>query len=155
MMYALLKRLVGVFFNILNVMLAGNLPPLGTVSVIIEEDGRYLVIKHHSGNMAFPGGFIRWRESPSQAAQRETEEETGLRVQLNAMVGCYSMIDSGFDYMNTLTIVYHAEVIGGKLRGSIEGQPCWLNKAEVRSSLNTTYTAMLEDYLKTKELSHN
>lgn len=146
MLYNLLKRLVGVFFNTLNLLLAGNLPPLGTVCVIVEEHGHYLVIKHPTGGVVPPGGFIRWRENPSQAAQREAEEETGLRVELRAIIGCYSMINSRFDYMNALTLVYHGEVIGGKLRSSIEGQPCWIHEAELRSRLKSAYKPMLDDY---------
>ncbi len=42
MFYSLLKKLVGIFFNILNILLAGNLPPFGCVCVIVEDQDKYL-----------------------------------------------------------------------------------------------------------------
>ncbi len=43
-------------------------------------------------------------------------------------------------------IVFAGEVIGGALRGSIEGQPCWLNEADMRKGLEKYFTNILEDY---------
>jgi hypothetical protein len=37
--------------------------------------------------------------------------------------------------MSVVSLVYAAEVIGGVLRPSVEGRPCWLEEVELRSRL--------------------
>ncbi len=147
MFYALLYKLVSIPFNILNFILAGKLPPFGRVCIIIEEHGHYLVIEHTANEISFPGGFMRWREHPVQAAQREGEEETGLHLRIGDIIGYYSNISARFDRMSTLTICYTGEVVGGELSSSAEGQPRWLDESELRSKLDASYRIMLDDYL--------
>src|SRR5437764_14993514 len=60
--YYILRKSVGFCFNCLNICLFGNLPPQGCISVIVEDQGRLLLLKRPNGNLVFPGGFIRWRE---------------------------------------------------------------------------------------------
>ncbi len=90
-LYMLFKRLVGVFFNTLNFLLAGNLPPFACVCLLVEKQGQFLAIKRPGGDWLLPSGFIRWRESPAEAALREAEEETGLRLELDGVIGCHSI----------------------------------------------------------------
>lgn len=58
--------------------------PSVTVDIIIIKNGRVLLIRrggHPSiGKLAFPGGFVEPDENVYDAARRELEEETGLRV---------------------------------------------------------------------------
>ena len=147
MFYSVLKTLVGIFFNILNVLLAGNLPPFGSVCVIVEEQGRYLFIEKAKGKFVLPSGFMRWREHPIQTAQREGKEETGLDLRIGDVVGYYTNISPRFDLMSTLTIAFAAEVAGGELRKSIEGQPVWLTEAELNVKLRPHYRKVIEDYI--------
>src|ERR1700730_7290751 len=83
MLYELLKRCVSVFFNMLNVLLGGHLPPWGCAAVIVEERDHYLVVELPRGRVVFPGGFMTWREDPKHTAQREAQEETGLLVRVD------------------------------------------------------------------------
>jgi len=145
-LYRVLGKLASISFNILNLCLAGNLPPLGCICVIVEDDGRYLLLRRPNGKLVFPAGFIRWWEPPTQTAQREFKEETGLEIDLHHLIGCYSYISNRFDSMSTLTLTYCGKVIGGKIRGSIEGQPCWIDESELRSMLDVRYISMLDDY---------
>jgi 8-oxo-dGTP diphosphatase len=145
-LYRVLGKSVIFSFNILNVCLAGNLPPLGCISVIVEDQGRLLLLRRPEGDLVFPGGFMRWREHPTQTALREFKEETGLQVELRHVVGCYSNSSASFAKMSTLTLVYCGKANGGKLRGSIEGQPCWIEESELPGIHNFSYVSMLEDY---------
>src|SRR5947209_6834791 len=103
--YGILNRSISICFNMLNVLLAGNLPPFASVRVIVEEQGQYLVIEHSRCSYSFPGGFVRWREHPIQAAQREGKEETGLHLSIGNVLGYYADPRSNFDAINTLTII--------------------------------------------------
>jgi 8-oxo-dGTP diphosphatase len=58
-------------------------PNLG-VGIFIWKDGKFLmgrrVGKHGRGTWSVPGGYIEFGESFEEAAKRETEEETGLKI---------------------------------------------------------------------------
>jgi len=139
------EKSVFISFNILNVLIAGNLPPLGRVSVVIEEQGRYLFIEISKGCLIFPGGFIRWNESPSQAAIRECLEETGLHVKLGNIIGYISAPSKGLSQLSTLTFVYQGKIISGELRGSTEGYPSWHSEPESTDEISS---AILNCYLR-------
>ncbi len=146
-LYAAFGELVAISFNVLNFILAGNLPPLGSICIVVEERGRYLLIERPKGGLAFPGGFMRWREHPTRTAQREFMEETGLRVQLHDVIGTYSNVSTRFTRLSSLVLAYRGEITGGELRGSIEGHPRWIDEAELRDKLRFPYSCILDDYL--------
>lgn len=67
--------------------------PVPTVDIIIyTADDTLLFIKRKNKPLgwALPGGFVDYGESVENAAMREAEEETGLRVTLTHLVGVYS-----------------------------------------------------------------
>jgi ADP-ribose pyrophosphatase YjhB (NUDIX family) len=146
-LYRVLAKLVAIFFNLLNILLAGNLPPLGSVCMIVEDEGRYLVLQRPEGKIVFPSGFMRWREHPTQTVRREGKEETGLDLRAGEVVGYSSVVSSHFSRMSSLTLIYEAEVIGGELRGSIEGEPCWLDESELRGRMDAQSRQMVDRYL--------
>jgi ADP-ribose pyrophosphatase YjhB (NUDIX family) len=146
--YQVLRKSVGFCFNCLNICLFGNLPPLGCISVIVEDQGRFLLLKRPNGNLVFPGGFMRWREHPTQAAMREFNEETGLHITLHHVVACYSNTRKDFGSMSTLILVFCAEVNGGDMRGSVEGHPRWIEESDLLEMVDFRYGYMLNDYRK-------
>jgi len=147
-LYRVLSKLASIFFNVFNILLAGNLPPFGSVCMIVEDKGRYLVIQRPEGRVGFPSGFMRWREHPTQTVRREGKEETGLELRVGDVVGYYSVVSSNFYRMSALTLIYEAEVVGGQLHGSVEGQPQWLDESELRSKLEVQQRNMLDRYLR-------
>ena len=147
-LYRVLNKLVGIFFNVLNVLLVGNLPPFGSVCMIVEDKGRYLVVQRPQGKIVFPSGFMRWREHPKQTVRREGKEETGLELRVGEVVGYSSTISSRFNRMSSLTLIYEAKATGGQLRGSVEGEPYWLDESELRNKLDIQQRNMLDRYLR-------
>jgi ADP-ribose pyrophosphatase YjhB (NUDIX family) len=147
-LYRVLNKFVGIFFNVLNILLVGNLPPFGSVCMIVEDKGRYLVVQRPEGKIVFPSGIMRWREHPTQTVRREGKEETGLDLQVGEVVGYSSVVSSRFNRMSSLTLIYKAEVIGGQLRGSVEGEPYWLEESELRNKLDVHSRHMLDRYLR-------
>ena len=148
MLYLALKRFVGIFFNLLNVALGGNLPPFACVCVIVEEDGNFLVVERPEGETAFPGGFMRWREQPEQTARRECLEETGLEVETHEIVSYATISSPAFNRMSTVNLIFRGRRVSGELRSSIEGRPAWLTRGELEPRLKGFYLGIYKDYVR-------
>jgi ADP-ribose pyrophosphatase YjhB (NUDIX family) len=152
MLYDLLKMVVSMCFNLLNKLLGGGLPPFGSVAVIVQQDDRYLMVELPRGRLVFPGGFMKWEETPEQAAQREGKEETGLDLHINRLINVYPRARKSLFEMSNICFIYHAEVAGGKLRKSIEGKPQWLTEDEIRARFGPHTLGVLDDYLRHRQL---
>lgn len=87
--------------------------PLLTVDVLVHLPGRGMVLverKNPPLGWALPGGFVDVGESCEAAAVREMREETGLDVELTALLGVYS--DPGRDPRgHTASVVYLAQAL--------------------------------------------
>jgi ADP-ribose pyrophosphatase YjhB (NUDIX family) len=147
MLYDLLKKLVSICFNLLNKLLGGGLPPFGSVAVIVEQDNRFLMVKLPRGHLVFPGGFMKWDETPTQAAQREGKEETGLDLDIGNLITIQSRPSTTPFRMSTVCFIYQAEVSGGKLRKNMEGTPLWLTEDEIRAHFGEETLGIMDDYL--------
>jgi len=58
---------------------------------LIERPGS---LRHHAGQVAFPGGALEPGEGPLGAALRETEEEIGVRLPESSILGALSEISA-------------------------------------------------------------
>ncbi|WP_376795933.1 NUDIX domain-containing protein [Thermogemmatispora sp.] len=146
-LYTYLKRVVSFCFNLLNMLLGGKLPPLGSAAVVVEEQGRYLVMLQPNGRVVFPGGFLTWREHPREAAEREGREETGLLLEADDLINFYSLVPTDWRALSTVSFVYRGRVRGGHLRTGVEGRPCWLTEEELRRRMDPHSLRVLDDYL--------
>lgn len=97
--------------------MATPVTPLLAADIIIEladRPERPIVLierKYPPYGWALPGGFVDVGERLEQAAMREAWEETGLRVTLTALLGCYSA-PSRDPRGHTVSAVYVAEARG-------------------------------------------
>jgi ADP-ribose pyrophosphatase YjhB (NUDIX family) len=94
-----------------------------SVTVIArDEQGRVLLVRHaDTGHWVAPGGSIDPGERPREAALREMREETGLEVELDAIVGVFGGPEFEVRYENGdrcayVMAVYEARVTGGTPR---------------------------------------
>ena len=104
-------------------------PELNVYSVVRNKAGKFLVLKRHNGIWEFPGGGIERGEVPERAAERETREETGLRVNAKKLI-CTT--GATFANKHAVYIVYDSDLKGGKLKISgehMEGR--WAGRNEL------------------------
>jgi 8-oxo-dGTP pyrophosphatase MutT (NUDIX family) len=87
-------------------------------SIVTNEAGELLLIQRHDiRTFDVPGGGIDPGELPTEAAVRETFEETGLRVRPSQLVGLYHWPNEPNAF---LSFYFRCELLGGCLRPSEE-----------------------------------
>src|SRR5579864_8973242 len=96
-------------------------PLVGVGAIIIEHDRVILVKRGHAplqGEWSVPGGVLEVGETLRQAAVREVLEETGLRVEVDELLGVYDRILRDSDERTR----YHYVLIDFLCR-RIDGEP--------------------------------
>jgi ADP-ribose pyrophosphatase YjhB (NUDIX family) len=66
-----------------------------------------------------PGGALESRELPTEAAIRETKEETGLEIEVERLIGVY-----GKAMKDELVFAFTGRVVGGRLTLTDEADAC-------------------------------
>jgi ADP-ribose pyrophosphatase YjhB (NUDIX family) len=92
--------------------------PIPTVDIIIEIDGRIVLIERRNPpyGWALPGGFVDYGESYEAAALREAFEETGLKIEALRQFRTYS--DPGRDpRQHTASTVFIGRAEGKPVAG--------------------------------------
>jgi len=93
--------------------------PKVAVGVVVELDGGILLGKRNHdpkmGYWSFPSGFVDAGEVPEDAARREVEEETGVKVTLDRILGIYSQPGE-----RVIFIAYAGHAVGGKMEAGDE-----------------------------------
>lgn len=118
-------------------------PSLAVDIIILTSGGIVLVKRAHEpyrGKWALPGGFVHYGEKVEEAATREAEEETSLKVKLKKLAGVYS--DSNRDPRgHVVSVCFLAEGVDG--RPSAKG-----DAAEARIFKNIPWDELAFDHAK-------
>jgi len=92
--------------------------PVPGVGLLIEMDGGVVLIQRghppHQGEWTLPSGFVEADESAEEAAIREAEEETGLKVDIIELMGINSFPEG--PPVSGIMIFYRMKPIGGDLQ---------------------------------------
>lgn len=80
-------------------------------AIPLDDRGRVILLRRGfdpgQGLWTFPGGFVDLGESVPEAAQRESDEELGITIELQGLVGVYSRPED-----RVVLIVYRARALG-------------------------------------------
>jgi ADP-ribose pyrophosphatase YjhB (NUDIX family)/N-acetylglutamate synthase-like GNAT family acetyltransferase len=92
--------------------------PVPGVGLLIEKDGGLVLIKRghppHKDEWTLPSGFVEADESAEEAAIREAEEETGLKVEIIELAAINSFPEG--PPVSGIMIFYRMRPIGGELQ---------------------------------------
>ena len=90
-------------------------PRLVVTTIPVNDAGEVVLLRRGiepgRGSWAQPGGFLEVDETVTEAAIRETLEETGLIVTPGDIVGLYSRLEAA-----VVVIAFEAKVVGGEYR---------------------------------------
>ena len=94
-------------------------PRLVVTTLPVTDAGQVVLLRRGIepgyGAWAQPGGFLEVDETVTQAAVRETLEETGLIVDPGELVGIYSRLEAA-----VVVLVFEARIVGGVARETPE-----------------------------------
>ncbi|MFJ1707155.1 NUDIX domain-containing protein [Kitasatospora sp. NPDC088346] len=125
------------YFNDPDAPEAQRIVPAVTAFVLNDHDEVLLERRSDNGRWAMPGGVQEIGESIAEAAVREVEEETGIRVRVTGMVGIYSdpghvIAFSDGEVRQEFSITLRAQPQGGTLRASSESfEVRWTPRSEL------------------------
>lgn len=128
--------------------------PLVGVGAVAIKNGKILLVKRAfepgAGKWSIPGGLVEVGEKLSDACSRETEEETGIKVEVLELINVFDMIDRDEDgkaRYHYVLVDFLAKPVGGEERKSEEvSEIAWVDYQEAkRMDLTKTARRALEE----------
>jgi ADP-ribose pyrophosphatase YjhB (NUDIX family) len=90
-------------------------PKVAACAFVLNEFNQVLLVKRgvepEKGGWALPAGYVNYGEDPRQAAIRETQEETGLNIEISALNDVLMYHGA----LAVIVIVYEGRVLGGDM----------------------------------------
>lgn len=124
--------------------------PSLTVDGIIEKDKEVLLIRRrdppYQGEYALPGGFVDYGESVEDAVMREVKEETGLKTEINKLIGVYSSPDRD-PRGHMITTAFSLEIKKGSLRSGSDAEEAEFFDLDSLPTLAFDHSEIIEDYI--------
>jgi ADP-ribose pyrophosphatase YjhB (NUDIX family) len=129
--------------------------PKVAAGALIEDAGRVVLVRRgvepRAGCWALPSGFAEYGETIEETAIRECREETGLEVELDDLLGVYSVKNDFHGHL--VLVLYSAHVVGGELAAGDDASEVGLF-APAELPINMAFQAhcqALHDWRKTIE----
>ena len=131
-------------------------------AVVVNDRGEILMQRRRDNNLwALPGGTMDLGESIGQTAVREVQEETGLAIEIDGIVGIYTdprhLIEySDGEVRQQFNICFRGRLIDGALRGSDESTDVrWVAPAELdQLSIHHTTRLRLQHFLENRAMPY-
>src|SRR6266516_1251209 len=94
----------GVIFRVIALLTLGQISPILSACIIIEQDGKILLIDRSDG--------------------------LGYTIVIHSLVGVYSSLHRDPRF-RAVSIAYQGAIVSGSVQDSSEGKPCWREPGEV------------------------
>ena len=134
---------------------ANSLVPSVNVVVVNDADEILMIRRSDNENWAVPGGAIDLGESMTQAAIRETKEESGIDCEITGLVGIYTdpkhiiLNTSNGEARQEFSILLTGRPVGGTPTPSDESTEVrWVKPSEVIGyNMDRSMRMRIEHYL--------
>jgi len=132
---------------------------VGGSAIVTDEQGRILLLRRSDNLLwALPGGMMDIGETFGQSVVREVQEETGIRVTPERIVGIYSDPKHVFAYddgevRQEFNVCLACRIVGGDLRGSEESlEVGFFSAVEIdRLDMHQSIRRRIRDSLESRE----
>lgn len=114
------------------------------VWVICRYDGKWLLTKHLSRGIEFPGGKVEDGETPEEAAHREVMEETGATIKELHYVAQYYVEGKGGSIIKNVYFAKIEQLIRQQSYFETEG-PILLEKLPKQIRRDQRFSFMMKD----------
>ena len=96
-------------------------PKIDVRAAVISEN-KILLVKERGDGWTLPGGWVDPGESPSEAAVRETKEESGYEVNAVRLMAIYDRDRQGHPPcpFHVYKLIFLCDLVGGSARTSLE-----------------------------------
>lgn len=115
----------------------GQTHPVVVVGAIAtDDDGRLLVVRRRNppgaGRWTVPGGRVELGERLEDAVAREVAEETGLEVEVGAVIGVFEILA---DELHAVSIDHRVHPVGGRLAaGDDAADVRWMTRSQLEAA---------------------
>lgn len=101
---------------------------------LIAQEGKYLLTqrpldKHNGGRWEFPGGKIDVGEDPQDCLIREVREELGIKISIDEIFGCSSMVYD--NERHVLLLCYQSNYVSGDIVFHEVADIAWVTPEEM------------------------
>lgn len=122
-------------------------------AIIANKEGQILLQRRRDKDKwGFPGGAMEIGESADETSKREVEEETGLKINIEELIGVYTKYFDEYpngDRAQTIAFFFKGSISGGKIidenEESIELK--FFNKDEVPELFNLQHNDAFNDFV--------
>ncbi len=136
-----------------------SMVPSVNVVVTSDSDEVLLIRRSDNDNWAIPGGAIELGESMTQAAIRETKEESGIDCEITGLVGIYTdpkhviLYTSNGEARQEFSIVLTGRPVGGEPTPSSESSEVrWVPASDIDSyAMDRSMRIRIGHYLERQE----
>lgn len=126
----------------------------GSFVVLFRDNKRkevFLVLRSDVSIWNLPGGGIEEGETPEEAANRETFEETSFKIKLSNCLGTYTNIDIKTGGVWNKTYLFEGRAISGKFVPEFPGcEGQWYRIDNLPKNVNQITKIRIEDALSYK-----
>lgn len=115
---------------------------VSVAGVTFDEAGRVLVIRRRdNGQWQAPGGVLEIGETFEHGVAREVLEETGVRVEVDALTGIYKNVSHGI-----VALVYRCRALSGEPVPTDESEAVrWMPIEEALARMETVFGIRVQD----------
>src|SRR5215471_17068904 len=101
---------------------SGPATPKIDVRAVVISENKILLVKERGDGWTLPGGWVDPGESPSEAAVRETKEESGYDVSAARLMAIYDRDRQGHPPcpFHVYKVIFLCDLVGGSPRTSLE-----------------------------------
>ncbi len=117
---------------------------VSVTAVVVDDDGRVLVIKRSDdGRWVPPGGVLELDETPQECAAREVREETGYEIAVESLTGVYKNMKLG-----VVSLAFRCRAVDGAARMSDESAAVqWWTLDQIRRDVPEARAVRVTDAL--------